>query len=760
MAPVTLGTTPIPLDKDFGSELLCKDKSPSATIPNSVHSLRPADVKVIAALGDSLTAGNGIGSKPNDVLDVLTQYRGLSFSIGGDESLRSSTTLPNILREFNPLLTGFSTGKGNLENPRTFLNQAFPGALAVELPGQVRRLVDMMKNHSKIDFKNDWKVINMFIGGNDICNYCTDSAYFSAVNFARRIEEALDILHKEVPRAFVNLIEVLQLMPLRRLHQDTRLNCPRALMRMLCYCVVKPTENSPELQMMTEANTAYQRSTQKLIKSGKYDTQENFTVVLQPFFRRMEIPILENGRPDISFFAPDCFHLSRKFHVQMSKALWNNMLQPVGEKSDFQDVTVNISLSCPSQDQPFLRTFKNSNYTYPDLDPTIKPPENWGSDLSCSETLPSETVPTSVHRLRPTDIKIIAAMGDSLTVAYGAKAKNILQLQTQYQGVSWSIGGDKSLEIVTTLPNVLKKFNPNLHGCSTGVGKWNSKFNVAVPGAKANDMPKQTHTLIELMKNSSEINFKLDWKVITLFIGANDICEYCMAKETYSADNYVKHIEEALDILHKEVPRAFINMVQILELSGLRRIKGDTICALLQKTMCPCFLNPRENSPELREIMRINKDYQTKLSALVYSGKYDTNEDFTIVLQPYFSNTIIPRNKTGQPDLSFFSVDCFHLSERGQAEMAIGLWNNMLERIGYKQNYNNFTHDRNKLKCPSPEAPYLFTRRNSAAPEDTSRSPALTTVTTTDQGVPMAEQRVWGVVVMAVTAVTLGQRWS
>ncbi|GCB82995.1 hypothetical protein scyTo_0024034, partial [Scyliorhinus torazame] len=52
-----------------------------------------------------------------------------------------------------------------------------------------------------------------------------------------------------------------------------------------------------------------------------------------------------------------------------------HQLQPVGEKSDFQDVTVNISLSCPSQNHPFLRTFKNSDYTYPGLDPTIKPPE-------------------------------------------------------------------------------------------------------------------------------------------------------------------------------------------------------------------------------------------------------------------------------------------------------------------------------------------------------------------------------------------------
>ncbi|XP_072407470.1 phospholipase B1, membrane-associated [Chiloscyllium punctatum] len=758
VAPKTTETTTVPSQEIFGSQLLCKDRAPSDVIPNSVHSLRPADVKVIGAVGDSLTAGNGIGSKPHDVLDVLTQYRGLSFSIGGDESLRSSTTLPNILREFNPSLTGFSTGKGNLENPKTFLNQAVAGAIAADLPDQVRRLVSIMKNHPKIDFQNDWKVINMFIGGNDICNYCTDLAYYSPINFTRHIEEALDILHKEVPRAFVNLIEVLELIPLRRLHQDTQLSCPRILVRMLCNCVVKPNENSPELQMMIEANKAYQQSIQKLVESGKYDSGENFTVVLQPFLRHMEVPILDNGHPDVSYFAPDCFHLSRKFHVQMSRSLWNSMLQPVGKKSDFQNVTANISLNCPTQDQPFLRTFKNSNYTYQGPDPL----ENWGSNLSCSENLTSETKPTSVHRLRPADINVVAAMGDSLTVGFGAKAKTLLQMKIQYQGVAWSIGGDKSLEIVTTLPNILKKFNPNIYGFATGIGKNMSNFNVAVPGSMSHDMPKQARTLVQLMKNSSEINFKQDWKVITLFIGANDLCEYCMNKEVYSADSYVKHIEEALDILHQQVPRAFINMVQILEMSGLRRLKKNTIgCALLQKHICPCFLNPRENSPELHEIMRVNKDYQTKLTALIYSGKYDMNEEFTVVLQPYFTNTIVPLNSTGQPDLSFFSVDCFHLSERGQAEMAIGLWNNMLEPTGHKQNYNNFTHDRTKLKCPTSDAPYLFTHRNSAIkPENTSTKPTLTTVTTTAKGVPTAEQRVWLVVLTATVAAILGQHWS
>lgn len=32
----------------------------------------------------------------------------------------------------------------------------------------------------------------------------------------------------------------------------------------------------------------------------------------------------------------------------------------------------------------------------------------------------------------------------------------------------------------------------------------------------------------------------------------------------------------------------------------------------------------------------------------------------------------------GNPDLSYFTLDCFHFSERAQAEMAISLWNNMV----------------------------------------------------------------------------------
>ena len=34
----------------------------------------------------------------------------------------------------------------------------------------------------------------------------------------------------------------------------------------------------------------------------------------------------QNGQPDKSYFAPDCFHFSTKGHKEMAVALWNNMV--------------------------------------------------------------------------------------------------------------------------------------------------------------------------------------------------------------------------------------------------------------------------------------------------------------------------------------------------------------------------------------------------------------------------------------------------
>jgi hypothetical protein len=77
----------------------------------------------------------------------------------------------------------------------------------------------------------------------------------------------------------------------------------------------------------------------------------------------------------------------------------------------------------------YLLQIEPNYYNY-----TLKAP------FSC-QAQPSPSVPTSVHKLRPSDIKVVGALGDSLTAALGANAKTIIGLLSEYRGRSWSIGG-------------------------------------------------------------------------------------------------------------------------------------------------------------------------------------------------------------------------------------------------------------------------------------------------------------------------------
>ena len=67
--------------------------------------------------------------------------------------------------------------------------------------------------------------------------------------------------------------------------------------------------------------------------SFSYDTRDDFTVVIQPFLEKMKTPRTATGAADRSYFAPDCIHPSGKAHAAHALALWNGMLEPVGNKS-------------------------------------------------------------------------------------------------------------------------------------------------------------------------------------------------------------------------------------------------------------------------------------------------------------------------------------------------------------------------------------------------------------------------------------------
>ena len=57
---------------------------------------------MIASIGDSITAGTGANA--NNILEVLNENRGVTYSTGGDGRWTNTLTLANILKQFNPYL--------------------------------------------------------------------------------------------------------------------------------------------------------------------------------------------------------------------------------------------------------------------------------------------------------------------------------------------------------------------------------------------------------------------------------------------------------------------------------------------------------------------------------------------------------------------------------------------------------------------------------------------------------------------------------
>ncbi|KAK9534192.1 hypothetical protein VZT92_009253 [Zoarces viviparus] len=333
----------------------------------------------------------------------------------------------------------------------------------------------------------------------------------------------------------------------------------------------------------------------------------------------------------------------------------------------------------------------------------------------CPDMSPSPTVPTSVEFVKAADVKVIAALGDSLTTAIGANGSTILSIPFEFRQLSWSIGGYETYQNVITLANIFRLFSPGLlgpspastfHGQPATVNE--TGFNFAVTGHNTLNVSDQIRHMIDTFKSYPGLSFEEDWKVVTMLIGMNDICDYCKDKTLFSPDNFIHYMTEALDTMMKEIPRTIVNVVQILSMKPLRDVQRPTLGCQLQRSFCSCLVQPEENSSELKELVEMNTEFQRRLEKLLHGERF-FKKDFAVVLQPYLENAAPPQLPDGTIDLSFFTADCFHFTVKGHEELAKGLWNNMFQPVGEKEVIKTFS-ERVKLICPSKEHPYIYTR--------------------------------------------------
>ncbi|KAK1121522.1 hypothetical protein K0M31_010321 [Melipona bicolor] len=286
----------------------------------------------------------------------------------------------------------------------------------------------------------------------------------------------------------------------------------------------------------------------------------------------------------------------------------------------------------------------------------------------------SPKIPESVHRLRPGDIDVIAAMGDSLTAGSGLYATNFLEVIVENRGATAFIGGQGTWRTHLTLPNILKEFNPKLVGYAYGdslTSQPASQLDVAETGAMSRDMPFMAKYLVRRIKNDSRIDVKKHWKLISLWIGHNDFCtDICTLSAPWSIlDKHRLDLINTLKILRDNLPRTFVILhvtPHLKELVAARQGRNFLKCYLTTTFSCPCLfaLQFRDQRQKYYEILQRWQEIEEEV---VDYPEFHRN-DFTVVVSLVLKHVKIPLTEDGYTDLSYFSADCFHMSQKTNAQ--------------------------------------------------------------------------------------------
>lgn len=249
----------------------------SEKVPNSVHKLTPGDIDIVGAIGDSLTAGNGaFATNPTH---LLLEGRGVSWSIGGEGTWRSYLTLPNILKEYNPNLYGYSINEySNSYEKSSRFNVAEAGGMSQDTVSQAKNLVKRMRSDKNVDIKKHWKLVTHMIGGNDFClNVCYyDNQIKYVEDAANDLILVLRILKQHLPRTLVSVV----LMP--DVSITTRFgNKPdfcKAAHYLECPCFFSLTHQSKRQKIMKTIELWNKRYEQVLKMPEFHDTDVSFRI--------------------------------------------------------------------------------------------------------------------------------------------------------------------------------------------------------------------------------------------------------------------------------------------------------------------------------------------------------------------------------------------------------------------------------------------------------------------------------------------------
>jgi len=276
-------------------------------------------------------------------------------------------------------------------------------------------------------------------------------------------------------------------------------------------------------------------------------------------------------------------------------------------------------------------------------------------------------------------------------------------LLNEFRGQSWCIGADPN---ATTMFNFMKTYNPNLIGGSLGYHVIEicidpdcpdfqyeptlDVLNAAQSGAQVDDLtPHELDYLFQELNSNPNIDMENDWKVMTLLIGANDLCGACQLSDPWSEpDAFELGVTATLEKVRAAVPRVFVNLVNMFNLSGVYTLSlQNPYCTDFHRDFageCPCIFWP--NGTETRPLTdSITQEINARMANIAQSYQAKNYSDFAVIVQPFGRDLAVDTLP-----LDFIStLDCFHPSLLAHQAMATALWNNMLAPAASKKTTMN-----------------------------------------------------------------------
>ena len=198
-----------------------------------------------------------------------------------------------------------------------------------------------------------------------------------------------------------------------------------------------------------------------------------------------------------------------------------------------------------------------------------------------------------ISKLHPGHVGYVAAMGDSITAAFAARAS-----LKEGRDISWSVGVGSPEQL--TLPALLRYYNPKVGGASTKAvlpnrithlphGDYHpatDHLNVAESSGAVhrNSMVEQWALLGEQTPKYGEA-FNSSWKVLTVWMMANDVCGDCSRPlNSKEVDAWAAGYEALLHNVSVTWSRVLVNLVSTLDLSNIARIQRSKLgCRLEHK---------------------------------------------------------------------------------------------------------------------------------------------------------------------------------